>query len=59
MQLLIQPFDYWIKAKEPAKGGGEARLEEEEVRGGRGGSRERSVESLKAKKLEEMGGGGS
>lgn len=33
-------------------------MEGEEVRGGRGGSRERSVESLKAKKLEEMGRGG-
>lgn len=32
-------------------------MEGEEVRGGRGGSRERSVESLKAKKLEEMGWG--
>lgn len=32
-------------------------MEGEEVRGGRGGSRERSVESLKAKKLEEMGAG--
>lgn len=33
-------------------------MEGEEVRGGRGGSRERSVESLKAKKLEEIGGWG-
>lgn len=33
-------------------------MEREEVRGGRGGSRERSVESLKAKKFEEMEGGG-
>lgn len=33
-------------------------MEREEVRGGRGGSRERSVESLKAKKFEETGGGG-
>lgn len=58
IQVLIQPFNYWIKAKEPAKGGGEDRLEREEVRGGRGGSRERSVGSLKAKKFKDWGGGG-
>lgn len=33
-------------------------MEGEEVRGGRGGSRERSVESLKAKKLGKKRGAG-